>query len=279
MKDKKQKRIISWAIILVFLLWGISWLLISTCLNDWKDRGTFGDMFGAVNSLFTGLAFAGLIYTIYLQREELERTDEELKNHKLQLEKQNENIAKQNFEMTFFNMLTNIQSITNNMVAPIGEKTGRIYLHELFENFHDSFDSDHKYQTVILTVDDTNKDHLKEIVIHKYDNLFNIHSYNLGHFYRTIHNLLKMIENYSNNIEIRRRYASILQAQLSNDELGFIFYNSLSIFSLDKNRVATFHRMVDDLNILENISGECIVHRILVNYFPNTNFFFTRKQS
>ena len=31
----------------------------------------FGDMFGTVNSLFAGLAFAGVIYTIFLQRNEL----------------------------------------------------------------------------------------------------------------------------------------------------------------------------------------------------------------
>lgn len=40
----------------------------------WKTpniRGTFGDMFGAVNSLFTGLAFAMFIYTALLQRREL----------------------------------------------------------------------------------------------------------------------------------------------------------------------------------------------------------------
>ncbi|MDR6554663.1 hypothetical protein [Paenibacillus qinlingensis] len=41
-------------------------------------RGTFGDMFGAVNSLFSGLAFAGIIYTIYLQRKELTLQREEI---------------------------------------------------------------------------------------------------------------------------------------------------------------------------------------------------------
>ena len=42
------------------------------------DKGTFGDMFGAVNALFSGLAFAGLIYTAMMQREELELQREEL---------------------------------------------------------------------------------------------------------------------------------------------------------------------------------------------------------
>jgi hypothetical protein len=38
---------------------------------DWPTRASFGDMLGAVNSLFSGLAFAGVIYAILLQRREL----------------------------------------------------------------------------------------------------------------------------------------------------------------------------------------------------------------
>jgi hypothetical protein len=34
-------------------------------------RGQFGDIFGGINALFTGLAFAGVIFTILLQRKEL----------------------------------------------------------------------------------------------------------------------------------------------------------------------------------------------------------------
>jgi hypothetical protein len=59
----------------VLLLWltlGFSPLLLG------GDRGTFGDMFGAVNSLFSGLAFAGLIYAILLQQQELALQREEL---------------------------------------------------------------------------------------------------------------------------------------------------------------------------------------------------------
>jgi len=38
----------------------------------WSIRGQMGDMFGAVNSLFSALALAGLIYTVCLQRKELQ---------------------------------------------------------------------------------------------------------------------------------------------------------------------------------------------------------------
>jgi len=34
----------------------------------WARRGQFGDMFGAINTLFTSFGFAGIIYSILLQR-------------------------------------------------------------------------------------------------------------------------------------------------------------------------------------------------------------------
>ncbi len=55
-------------------------------LPDWATRGQFGDVFGAANTLFSGLAFAGLIYAILLQREDLalQRTELELTRQELQ---------------------------------------------------------------------------------------------------------------------------------------------------------------------------------------------------
>ncbi|MFK5915574.1 MAG: hypothetical protein QM484_14500 [Woeseiaceae bacterium] len=62
-------------------------LIIYSSFNSWPDRGTFGDMFGAVNTLFSGLAFAGVIYAILLQSKELELQREELKLTREELSK------------------------------------------------------------------------------------------------------------------------------------------------------------------------------------------------
>jgi hypothetical protein len=40
--------------------------------------GQFGDTFGSINALFTGLAFAGLVYTALLQREQVQSQRQEL---------------------------------------------------------------------------------------------------------------------------------------------------------------------------------------------------------
>lgn len=48
--------------------------------NDQYQPNQFGDQFGAVNALFSGLAFAGLFWAIWLQRQELS-----LQRHELSL--------------------------------------------------------------------------------------------------------------------------------------------------------------------------------------------------
>jgi hypothetical protein len=46
--------------------------------NNWQNSGTFGDTFGALNALFSGLALAGVIVTILIQRSELKHQRTEL---------------------------------------------------------------------------------------------------------------------------------------------------------------------------------------------------------
>ena len=55
--------------------------------DQWATRGAFGDMFGAVNTLFSGLAFCGVIYAIILQSQELKLQREELELTRTELAK------------------------------------------------------------------------------------------------------------------------------------------------------------------------------------------------
>jgi hypothetical protein len=67
------------AIFVVLLLQGLYGFLVFRWLGEMDTRGQFGDIFGGVNAFFTGLAFAGVIYTIFLQRKELELQRVELR--------------------------------------------------------------------------------------------------------------------------------------------------------------------------------------------------------
>ncbi len=91
MKNNQNKNlgfkplIISGLIIVGVLI--IAPIIIYSNIDNWSDRGTFGDSFGIVNALFSGLAFAGIIYTILLQRIELKLQRQELKETRLELKR------------------------------------------------------------------------------------------------------------------------------------------------------------------------------------------------
>jgi len=94
---------------IILILWGASWwlMMVNFDTTNQDGRGTFGDMFGSVNSLFSGLALGGIIFTIYLQRSELRLQRKELKDTRKEFSKQNETMSLQKFETTFFNILRN----------------------------------------------------------------------------------------------------------------------------------------------------------------------------
>ena len=81
MKTSKKNIIVG--VLIVIFLWALSALLISTYLEPEK-RGTFGDMFGAINSLFSGLALFGIIVSILIQQKELNHQKKELIDTRLE---------------------------------------------------------------------------------------------------------------------------------------------------------------------------------------------------
>lgn len=87
MSTSKKIGLLSSLIILVVVIWIISAVFILLFLDSWSDRGTFGDLFGAVNALFSGLAFAGVTYAIFLQKQDLELQKNEIALNREELKK------------------------------------------------------------------------------------------------------------------------------------------------------------------------------------------------
>lgn len=83
-KNNEGKYVIV-ALTIVAALWLSSWFFL--LIKDPINRGTIGDMFGAVNALFSGMAFAGIVITLLLQRNDLalQREDLALQREELKL--------------------------------------------------------------------------------------------------------------------------------------------------------------------------------------------------
>jgi hypothetical protein len=80
----------------VVIIQCVAGYIIYLTFDTWNNRADFGEMFGAVNTLFSGLAFAGVIYAIFLQRRELELQRNELEMTRAELRRSAE--AQENSE-------------------------------------------------------------------------------------------------------------------------------------------------------------------------------------
>lgn len=86
-------------ILVIWLAYMFAHYLVPFFVKDWlpdifRDNkgqfqiGTFGDYFGALNTLFAGLAFAGLIVTIRQQSADLQATKDEMKEQTRQFKRE-----------------------------------------------------------------------------------------------------------------------------------------------------------------------------------------------
>jgi hypothetical protein len=240
-------------LICVALVWGASWYY----LKDVADRGTFGDMFGAINALFSGLAFAGVIYAILLQknelslqRDELELTRNELKGQKLQMQVQNETFKRQNFENTFFSLLDQHNSIINNLEIEVGIDESRLLKgRDCFRTYFEKF-----RQFYWIRCSDNNDCDDVQKLERAFIELRNYPQGDVGHYFRNMYNILKFINN--SQIEHKRLYSNILRAQLSSHELALLFYNCLT-----SNGVEKFKPLIEKFTLLKNLSEDLIIDK------------------
>lgn len=254
MKPRTLTTIVTIATLFVLSFWGGSWYL----LVGEKERGTFGDMFGAVNALFSGLAFVGLILAILLQseelklqRRELESTRTELRGQKEQLELQNTTLRKQNFEETFFQLVRFQGAITQSLTIPgTPGFAGRACFPHMYRQFRHGYNSN---QT---------RDHRLKIN-YVYREFFNRYQSLVGHYFRNLYQILKFVS--SSDIENKLFYTNLLRAQLSSDEQALLFYNCLS--ELGEER---FKPLIERFAFLESLDRSLLLNSEDVNlYLPS----------
>ena len=205
--DDKWLCQLMWAIGFVLLVMMLSAFFVIKLIEGWDHRGQFGDLFGVVNALFSGLAFAGLIITIRqqhidlkYQRQAIEQTNQEMQNQTAEFDKQNETLRIQRFENTFFKMLEVQQSIVNDL-----------YAGDSHSQWVDENSADGVYSKKEIPIQDE----------YRGRNLF-YYVFRICHLYT----ILRFItENEWLGVDKQYKYATFVRATLSRYELVMLYYN------------------------------------------------------
>lgn len=289
--EQKENKLIGLYILLglVFIVWIASIFGLIQYIPDPEKKGQFGDSFGAINSLFSGLALAGIIYTIYLQKKELSLQRKELSDTREEFKIQNKTLSLQRFENTFFHLLElhhqivnaiDIDIYKNKPISALSlksiERKEKIEKDKVTLKGRDVFK--YSYEQVNYQIKKNEKEFDKV-----YMDYWPIVQTDFGHYFRNLYRIIKLVNEYEfhshaeldcienplkredrlkyflPNFKTRYKYTSIVRAQLSDFELLWLFYNGLS----DNGR-EMFKPLIEEYSLLKNLPKDKIGNKDLI---------------
>jgi hypothetical protein len=256
--------------------------------------GQFGDIVGGLIGSIWALAGVILFYValteqrndfntnrkvLNAQTDTLKQQIKEFELQRVELQEtrkvfyiQSDTLKIQQFESSFFNLLNLHHSIVNSIDLKsstdkygtfefnrinrdrnekiINEKinetiTGRDCFVRFCKGFRNTYDN--------LKENKKNTDLTEHEICEKsYRIYYQYHQSDLGHYFRNLYHIFKFIK--KSEIENKKRYTSLVRAQLSNDELFLLFYNSSSTFGIDK-----FLPLIEEFHLLKNLNRKFFI--------------------
>ena len=107
-----------------------------------------------------------------------------------------------------------------------------------------------------------------------YNSLYEQYHSQLGHFFRLVYNIIKYIDSSQqlNKVE-KRKLVNLIQAQLTNDQLGVMFYNILSGYD-------NFYKLVNEdyPDFFQNIDRNSLIDAKDIKYYPKADFNINLRQ-
>lgn len=222
--------------ILVYFSWPIEELSI-------RQAALLGDSFGIVNSLFSGFAFAGLIITIALQRQELNESRAVFKSQK--------------FEDAFYRLLDfykeNLNDITDyngdaSSLKGIGVLSSQIKkVSSAIRQYSGAYSLDYEAEEINaqLLFAEINKS-----IIHQ------------SRYLGTLENILYLIVNELENNRERHFYLKILSSQLTIHEVRYVFYRCL-VSKTESSLV----KLVNDSRLIESRVSESGINGRIIDLY------------
>ncbi|MBS4721141.1 putative phage abortive infection protein [Aeromonas caviae] len=224
---KKQKKWVALAALVIVGMWFFYPYYVNEQLSLIEpkpvgDANSFGDLYGALNTLFSGFAFLGVIVSILIQSEELNDTRREIAKQTEQFSSQTDAMYKQSFENTFFQLLGLNNEIVKSAAVKrvVNDRYGNII--RLEGEGRDTFREYREYFSIFLK-------RLDYMPVGKtYEMFHNEIDDVLGYYFRSVYQALKLIDRALLDNVQKKEYANMLRAQLSKHELELLFYNCLS---------------------------------------------------
>lgn len=179
-----------------------------------EQLGQMGDLFGGLNALFAAFAFVGVAWAASLQRQAL-------LDARAAYEVERRAIARQQFEGTFFHLLTLLREVgqeSHTLPTVAESSTFRQLADVLFASIRTAVPSTPAEQL------------LRELVTRYESEVHALHSSALGRYFRALHQTLDLIDSQENTCLSpvdKVRYANIVRGQIPESLLFLLAVNGL----------------------------------------------------
>jgi hypothetical protein len=244
----------------LFKLWHDGYSLSNLSALGSYFQGAVGSLWALASFLFIYVAFLGQKLQLALQREELEHqrvqfeiqeTNQaaQLKEQREQFVLQRDSIKRQNFESAFYELLRFQNQITEQMERSIRVRSGGD-VHSEVRQGRGCFLVWYKvmvdtFRAYAKTAEQKKSD---EFALKLYSQFYSDYHHKLGHYFRTLYHVFKFVkESDAVAASEKRRYTSLVRAQLSTGELTLLFYNCLSDYG------KKFKPLVEEFGLFEHI--------------------------
>lgn len=237
--------------------------------NTVEEWAQTGDFFGGIlNPIFAFLSLILIAYTLFQNKRALEQNEHALKQNETALNVGNEELKLsrvefsksvealngqveqfnfQRFENTFFNML----SLQNEILSALEFSSSNI---SSCKNIHDESTKSRKvFSSILRWIDDEDDENQ---TLENYNLFQTSENQIVGHYFRNLFQIIKFIDESGLSDTDVEKYARILRAQLSSDEIAVLFFNCIS----PKVDNGQFREYVRKYKLLEHLVVEPYLH-------------------
>ncbi len=206
------------------------------------NMGVFGDSFNVLTSLFTGLAFAGVIVSVILQTTEL-------KDARVEFRRQAKALEMQQLDNKFFQMLNEL----NNLIGRLKDESGNgITGHAVFEKLFNSLS--------VEFVENGKEEFQKKF---EYFNNYNdkTFKYYFINLYQIINYIDKNVQTRPNVTleeeedakKLAKEYINIIRAQQTKIQLKLLFLNGIGVIEFCGDNGDRYKKLIEKYALFEHI--------------------------
>lgn len=197
--------------------------------------GTFGDAFGALNALFSGFAFSGVIVTLLLQRKDLSDSQADISRQQVEAQFYNMLNLQQSVVAGFDLQRTKFQPISNTSIREVVQ--GR----DCFKSWFDVMVNERKRNG-----DPSGQDSFEAA----YRVLWSKHRGDLSIYFRSLYSLFKFVSK-SEHVD-KKWLSSVARSFISDYELVILFYNCLMPYG------EKFQVYANEFSVFDNLDVELL---------------------